>query len=315
MKSTTTTRAALAFVLLSCCFAAHAQLFRAYLSIAGADSTPCTLPAPCRLLPAALAAVASGGEVWMLDSGNFNTGTVDITKSVTILAVPGAVGSLVAPDLAYAVTLFTGNTRVAFRNVVFRGLGPNAKAIHHTEAYSLGLEDCHFQGAGIFATRTPPAAVARIDIERSSFRDVIVAIEIHGAFRASLVDVQVANGIPSNDRGGIEAWDGANVAIKGGSVTGMAGAGNFGISAWHTNPTFPLTRVLVSGTQISGNDYGIGAWGGAGVTEVILDNAKVTHNATGVTMSPGSVLSRQNNTIAHNDANVTGGTLTPVPPM
>jgi hypothetical protein len=34
---------------------------------------PVHAAAPCRLLPAALAAVASGGEVWMLDSANYNT--------------------------------------------------------------------------------------------------------------------------------------------------------------------------------------------------------------------------------------------------
>ncbi len=90
-------RSALAFlaaVLLSA--AAHAQLFRAYLSSTGNDANPCTLPQPCRLLPAALTAVASGGEIWMLDSANYNSSTVTIGKSVSILAVPGAVGSVVA---------------------------------------------------------------------------------------------------------------------------------------------------------------------------------------------------------------------------
>ena len=50
---------------------ADAQLFRAYLAPApaGNDANNCTLPSPCRrLLPAALAAVADGGEIWMLDS-------------------------------------------------------------------------------------------------------------------------------------------------------------------------------------------------------------------------------------------------------
>jgi hypothetical protein len=69
---------------------ADAGLFRAYLSVHGADTNSCTLADPCRLLPAALAAVADGGEVWMLDSGNFNISQVNISKSVTILAVPGS---------------------------------------------------------------------------------------------------------------------------------------------------------------------------------------------------------------------------------
>ena len=75
---------------------ANAQLFRTYVASDGNDANPCTLPAPCRLLPAALTAVASGGEIWMLDSANYNTATVTIGKSVSILAVPGAVGSVVA---------------------------------------------------------------------------------------------------------------------------------------------------------------------------------------------------------------------------
>jgi len=68
---------------------AHAQSFRAYLSVSGSDGNPCTVAAPCRLLPAALNAIAAGGEVWMLDSANYNSGTVAITKSATILAIPG----------------------------------------------------------------------------------------------------------------------------------------------------------------------------------------------------------------------------------
>ena len=41
---------------------ANAQgLFRAYIKSTGSDANPCTLAAPCRLLPTALSAVASGG--------------------------------------------------------------------------------------------------------------------------------------------------------------------------------------------------------------------------------------------------------------
>src|SRR6185503_13920086 len=84
-------RTALLFLALGLAASAHAQLFRAYLSGSGSDTNPCTLVAPCRLLPAALNAVASGGEIWMLDSANYNSSTVNITKSVSILAIPGVV--------------------------------------------------------------------------------------------------------------------------------------------------------------------------------------------------------------------------------
>src|SRR4051812_43974056 len=75
---------------------AQAQAFRAYLSSAGSDANPCTVAAPCRLLPAALNAVADGGEIWILDSANYNSGNVQVVKSVSIMAIPGKVGSFVA---------------------------------------------------------------------------------------------------------------------------------------------------------------------------------------------------------------------------
>ena len=104
-------------VLLLLASTAHAQLFRTYLSGAGSDANPCTLQAPCRLLPAALAAVASGGEVWMVDSANFNTATVTIDKSVSILAVPGVIGSFVAQNGGPALQITADGLTVALRNM------------------------------------------------------------------------------------------------------------------------------------------------------------------------------------------------------
>src|SRR4051794_14499929 len=99
--------------------AAQAQIFRAYLASSGNDANACTVAAPCRLLPAALAAVIDGGEIWMLDSANFNTGTVYITKSVSILAVPGQIGSIIAVGGQRALQIDTPDLHVGLRNLVF----------------------------------------------------------------------------------------------------------------------------------------------------------------------------------------------------
>jgi 3-oxoacyl-[acyl-carrier protein] reductase len=96
---------------------AQAQIFRAYLASDGSDSNPCTLPAPCRLLPAALAAVA---EQWRdLDArlANYNVSTVDITKSVTLLAIPARFGSVVDSG-GPAVSIATVGVRSRLRNLV-----------------------------------------------------------------------------------------------------------------------------------------------------------------------------------------------------
>jgi parallel beta-helix repeat protein len=130
-----------------CASANAAGLFRAYLASDGSDSNPCTVAAPCRLLPAALAAVADGGEIWMLDSANYNTATVNITKSVTILAVPGAVGSVVSIS-GNAIYALTPGTSVALRNLLivpFPG-GGGASGIRVEGAAKLTVENSVISG-------------------------------------------------------------------------------------------------------------------------------------------------------------------------
>src|SRR6516162_7748613 len=95
-----------------------AGVFRAYLSSKGNDANPCSVTAPCRLVPAALLAVADGGEIWMLDSANYNTATVIVSKSVTILAIPGAVGSFVSTGGGPAITVPIAGKALTLRNVM-----------------------------------------------------------------------------------------------------------------------------------------------------------------------------------------------------
>ena len=105
-------------------------LFRTYLSAAGSDSNPCTLQLPCRLLPAALAATADGGEVWMLNSANFNVAQVEVTQSVTILAIPGVVGSVVATGGGHGIHVNAPGIKVALRNLVIVHLTSSGDGIN-----------------------------------------------------------------------------------------------------------------------------------------------------------------------------------------
>ncbi|HZZ92474.1 MAG TPA: right-handed parallel beta-helix repeat-containing protein [Usitatibacter sp.] len=152
---------------------AHAQSFRTYLSSSGSDANPCTVTQPCRLLPAALAAVANGGEVWMLDSANYNAGNVNVAKSVTIMAVPGAVGSIVAVGGMPAMTINT-SVKVALRNVVIVGnaVNPGTDGIDVSFAPMLSIEDCVFAnlpGTGIYALY----GGALVHVKNTTFRNIV----------------------------------------------------------------------------------------------------------------------------------------------
>jgi len=147
---------------------ANAQAFRAYIASYGNDGNPCTVALPCRLLPAALNAIAAGGEIWMLDSANFNSGTVTITKSVNILAAPGQVGSLVAFGGGPALVMSGGST-VSLRNLSITNnvTNPGTDGIAISGG-SLQVEDCvigvGFSGSGINATG------GSVSVHRTTFR-------------------------------------------------------------------------------------------------------------------------------------------------
>jgi hypothetical protein len=61
---------------------AQAQATRTWVSGVGDDVNPCSRTAPCRTFAGTISKTAAGGEISVLDPGNF--GAVTITKSITI---------------------------------------------------------------------------------------------------------------------------------------------------------------------------------------------------------------------------------------
>ncbi len=118
---------------------AEAALFRSYLSLSGNDANPCTLQQPCRLLPAALAAVNDGGEIWMLDSANYNTAPVLVDKSVKILAIPGEMGSVVANN-GDALVVNAPGKDVTLRNLFVLNFANGANGVNIVDAAAVHIE-------------------------------------------------------------------------------------------------------------------------------------------------------------------------------
>ena len=173
----------LAFVLPA---AAQAQLFRAYLATDGNDANPCTLPQPCRLLPAALNAVASGGEIWLLDSANYNIGEVTVGKSVSILAVPGVVGSFVTTGTS-ALKITADNLKVSLRNLVIVPLsGSVGNGVHMSGASELVVENTTIANIpGMFYGIL--VDVGKLRVAGTTFRNVLgFGVAVGSGARASV---------------------------------------------------------------------------------------------------------------------------------
>jgi hypothetical protein len=254
----TTVRTTLAFIAAAgLCSAVNAELFRAYVSGSGNDANPCTLQQPCRLLPAALNAVAPGGEIWMTDSANYNTATVEVTKSVSILAVPGVVGSIVAQNGGPAVSITTADLEVALRNVV---LGPVAGAAAGT--------------AGIYMTSD-----STLTLENSLVADLPQdGVYVNGLGTVRIVDTTLRN----MGQLAVHLMNGATVDISGSQ---MLDNGWGGVRATGTSGT---TLASVSDSVISGGNFGVRAVASTGATaRVTVTRSTITRTDAAVLCYPG----------------------------
>lgn len=283
---------------------ASAGIFRGYLSVSGNDASACTLQTPCRLLPAALAAINDGGEIWMLDSANFNTGTVNITKSVTILAVPGALGSVVGNGFD-AISINAAGAKVTLRNLVILNLsGTLNNGIAFLQGSALTVEGCELYGLNNGVSLS--AAGSMVTIKDTTIRDNSAnGVVMTGPAKAQLRNVSVLNNAV-----GVAASNGAALAITGSAVAGST----TGVQASSSGST--TTQVIVSGGTIAGNSTGlqVAAATGSDTTQVVLNGVTLTQNGTGVNLSgaTASVFTRTNNTFKFNTFDLGSGTLTPL---
>jgi parallel beta-helix repeat protein len=339
MFRTKLARVAAAILLLSVALPAHA-LFRTYVASTGSDVNPCTIAAPCRLLPAALGEVDSGGEIWMLDPANYNTGKVTITKSVSILAMPGTIGSVVANG-DHAIEI-NGNPlfaiSVALRNLNVRNLsGNNNSGVRITSASRVVIEDCEIHGVddGIYNGSN----AADLVVKNTTIRDMTSNGIFVDSVAMAVIDRTTVIGKVSTI--GIWVRGGSHATISNSTV---AGHGSIGIWVYGSNNT---TVASIADCHVTGNRDGIAVYGwtsgessraaitrtvinasdtrgilvnvNGGIATVDLDQSSITNtNGSGVEISGSGIAivrTAQNNRFFQNGTHVSGGTLTPVAGM
>ncbi len=257
---------------------AQAQAFRTYLSGSGNDANPCSLVAPCRLLPAAIAAVIDGGEVWMLDSANYNSGPVNVNKSVTILAIPGALGSVVALS-GNAINIATAGVKVALRNLVIVPVvgGGGTGGINMTAGAGLKVENCllaNLPGIGIFVN----------------------------AFGASVLVTDTV--IRGNTSYGLNVADGARATVSRATFSGNGGTAVYAQGTLASSTT--TADITESTMDANGNGVVASATSASAVVKVSVRNSQVIRNAlyglrSEVIGAGSTSLSASNNIISNNN--------------
>jgi len=291
----------------------HAQLFRAYVASYGNDANPCTVAAPCRLVPAALNAVASGGEIWMLDSANFNTGTVDINKSVSILAVPGQVGSIVAVAGAPAITIQTAGVAVTLRNITIanNAVNPGSKGIHMTNGKSLTLEQCVLNGLPeeglLLGGNAMNVYVKDSEIRNGGYAAIWASdgANVH-VVRTKMTDNQYGGAIakPVTSTGVVQ------MTVTDSVVLGRSGGGGFGLDAF-ASATGSTAKVSANRVSISNVDYGILASASGATVEI--GNSMIVRNGVNLYIANGAVIRSLGNNHISDGASADVGTPTALP--
>jgi hypothetical protein len=302
-------RSVIALATIVVCSAANAQSFRAYVSSTGSDAHPCTVSAPCRLLPAALAAIADGGEVWMLDSANYNSAPVNVTKSATILAVPGAVGSVVAIG-GPAITVATSGVKVVLRNLVivpFVG-GAGTDGISMTNGAALTIENCVIANMTTYSAVVVSAS-AEVKIADTVIRNVAQGVVLSNGARGNISNTKFI-------AAGYSLWVQAYTAGSTTIATVSDSVMSHGVVGPYVDQVGTgIGKIIATNITSSENGYGIAVTAAVPANALIsVGNSTLSGNSGyGFYNAGGTVKSLGNNFVSDNGMDVSG-TITPVAP-
>jgi hypothetical protein len=282
---------------------------RTFVSGHGSDSGVCTRGAPCKTFARAITETTAGGEIDVVDSGEY--GAVTITKSISIVNDGAGVAGITASS-GDAITINAGGSdNVHLRGLTINGSGSGSNGIQFNTGGNLAIENCvirNFANAGInivpnasstfsvsntIASNNPgngidiaptPAAVTgvlnKVTANNNGFNGIIVngTATTGGSINVTIVDSEASN----------------NSAFGVFSFRSSAGA---------------ATTVMVRNVVSSYNGTGLFAEGAAILRAA---HSVVTGNTTGVNTSGGGILySYGDNDINGNTTDVSG-TLTPV---
>lgn len=286
---------------------AQAQASRTWVSGVGDDANPCSRTAPCKTFAGAISKTAAGGEIDCLDPGGF--GAVTITKSMTIDGTHGAgFGGVLASStngivVSDAATGTPGNIIVTLRSLSINGgppATPGLNGIRFLAGKTLNVEDCKIfnftQNAGLDVAMSTSG---QVNVSDTTIYNNVRGIRLttsSGFVNANISDCQ----IKSNANEGIQLGnngfanvDNSNVAsnLTGVSLTGGASS-----------------SVNLTHDQMSGNATGLAT----GSSTSRIGGCIFFGNTTAVSIVGGAVKSTGDNYI---DGPITGGGLTPLPPV
>ena len=281
----------------------------------GSDSNPCTRVSPCLTFAAALAQTAAGGEIDVLDPGDF--GPVTITKSVNIYGdAPGVAGLIPSPGTSGIVISAGSSDVINLHGLVFDGANASGTSgVVFSSGARLNVNQCVFQGFTTSGMTLSPgvggANTTLITVQNTTILNNATGILIRptGGIAANVrlrrlhIDNNAGDGLRVDGTGGSGA---INVAIADSSANFNAGNGIDAVSG-PGNATVDVMRIVAAANGTAGIQANQSSGGTASVT---VGSAVIYGNFIGIQATGGAaLLSYGNNQMTGNAANgsFTGG--------
>jgi Divergent InlB B-repeat domain/Right handed beta helix region/GTA TIM-barrel-like domain len=283
----------------------------------GSDANPCTRVSPCLTFAAALAQTSAGGEIDVLDPGDF--GPVTITKAVSIDGdAVGVAGTILSPGTSGIVISAGSSDVINLRGLVFDGVNASGTSgVVFLSGARLNISNCVFQGftaSGMtLSPGTGSAATTRLVVQDTTILNNATGILIRptGGITAKVtlrrlrIDNNTGEGLRLDGTGGSGA---INAAISDSTASLNAGNGIDAVSG-PGNATVDVMRVVAAANGAAGIQANQSSGGTASVT---VGSAVIYGNAIGIQATSGAaLLSYGNNQMSGNAANgsFTGGAI------
>jgi hypothetical protein len=314
---------------------ADAQGFTRYVSSGGSDANPCTRALPCRTLQAGIDITPIGGEVQVLDSGDYGS-NVSIGKSITVSAV--GVSAALSGTLKINGTT---NTTVVIRGLHLNGHGIVNRGIEILRSKVVSIEDCvveRYAGHGIDAGRAFDQFnifASRLSVLRTvsrnnginglsfSWAPFLTIADSHfdnnggHGVSASLGNVTMVRSTASQNAGTGVVYRGATIDVSQSIAANNGGAGFAVFDAFSCDVCYSTGRMTLIDTTARGNAAAglVVCASELGPPDCVgrLSNSVITENGIGI-QNLGVVETRGNNTVTGNGVNLTGDPPIPLPP-
>ena len=275
----------------------------------GNDSNPCTRVSPCLTFAAALAQTNAGGEIDVIDPGDF--GPVTITKAISIDGNADGVAGLIPSSGTSGIVVSAGASDVInLRGVIFDGVNASGTSgVVFLSGARLNISQCVFQGfttSGMtLSPGTGSATTTRLVVQQTTILNNATGILIQPTdgiaaevtLRWLRIDNNTGEGLRVDGTGGSGA---INATLADSTASFNASNGIDAVSG-PGNATLDIMRVAATANGSAGIQSNQSSGGSASVT---MGSSVLYANAIGIQATGGAgLLSYGNNQVTGNASN------------